>query len=374
MAEPATPRLLFLITPGPMGGAEQVVITGAAELNRRMPGFELWVIREQRLPELADRFVAAAESLGIRCRVFNVRGRFDLTTAWALRKALNAAQPTHLHAHGYKALSYAFLSRPRGCRLLATHHGVTAHTATVRLYEALEFWLLRRCDHVFAVSPAMHEAFKARGLNPQQLSLQPNMLRFRPPALSAPRTQPPDPLQLIVVGRLSPEKGLDVLLEALTQLRTQVAWRLDIVGDGSEREPLQDQIGRNALDQHVALLGYRDDVQERLLGAHILVMPSLREGLPMTLLEALACGLPVVASAVGGLPDLVREGETGRLVPPGQAAALAEALDEVIDHWTLYRAAALAAAANIQRSHSPQVWADTLLAVIEPRRTEPHRE
>jgi glycosyltransferase involved in cell wall biosynthesis len=112
---------------------------------------------------------------------------------------------------------------------------------------------------------------------------------------------------------------------------------LAIVGDGPERERVEDELARYSLDRRVRLLGERGDVPELLADADVFLLASRSEGLPLSVIEAMAAGLPVVASDVGGLRELVRDGETGTLVPPGDPAALANALRPLVADRELRR-------------------------------------
>jgi glycosyltransferase involved in cell wall biosynthesis len=130
---------------------------------------------------------------------------------------------------------------------------------------------------------------------------------------------------LLSVGRLRAPKDFVTLVRAMAGLEA----RLLIAGDGPDRPALEAEIDRLGLT-NVELLGTRDDVPELLAGSDVFVLATESEGLPMSVLEAMAAGLPVVASAVGGVPELVVDGETGVLVPPGDSAALARALETVV--------------------------------------------
>jgi glycosyltransferase involved in cell wall biosynthesis len=132
--------------------------------------------------------------------------------------------------------------------------------------------------------------------------------------------------RLISVGRLAAPKDWSTLLYALAALEPETFAELMIVGDGPDRERVEDELARSSLRRRVRLLGERDDVPGLLSDADVFVLASRSEGLPLSVIEAMAAGLPVVASDVGGVGELVREGETGLLVPPGDPAALADAL------------------------------------------------
>src|SRR5262249_37589148 len=131
----------------------------------------------------------------------------------------------------------------------------------------------------------------------------------------------------VVVARLSPEKDITTLIRATAiVVVADPGFRLEIAGDGPCRDDLRTQAGALGLDAHVRFLGQVDDVPALLARARLLVLPSLMEGISLTLLEAMAQGLPVVATRVGGNPEVVVDGETGLLVPPAAPTARAGAL------------------------------------------------
>lgn len=146
----------------------------------------------------------------------------------------------------------------------------------------------------------------------------------------------PTPFVVGTVGRLQEVKDQRTLVSAVAlllrrrpELRQRL--RLVIIGDGPQGEELRAQIETEALGDHVWLAGSRDDVPALLQGMDLFVLPSLAEGICNTILEAMACGRPVVATAVGGNPELVSAGETGDLVPPGAPRELADAIEQYVD-------------------------------------------
>jgi glycosyltransferase involved in cell wall biosynthesis len=141
----------------------------------------------------------------------------------------------------------------------------------------------------------------------------------RPPAL------PSEPVELVFVGRLAPVKGIRILLEAMGRVAAPV--RLTIVGDGPDRAHLERAAA--PLGDAVRFTGYlsQAEVAATLTRAHVVVLPSLAEGVPVMLMEAMAARLPVIATQVAGTAELVEDGVSGRLVPPGDAVSLAAAID-----------------------------------------------
>lgn len=150
----------------------------------------------------------------------------------------------------------------------------------------------------------------------------------------APVVPPPSEPRLICVARLHEQKGLPVLIEAAARLKQAGRkFQLNVIGDGPLRELLQRQIDEHGLNHEVRLLGWRsnDDVQRELLASRAMVLPSFAEGLPVVIMEALALHRPVISSYVAGIPELVKPGENGWLVPAGAVEPLVDAMREALD-------------------------------------------
>ena len=143
------------------------------------------------------------------------------------------------------------------------------------------------------------------------------------------------PPLVVSVGRLKEPKDFESLFRAAA--RVDGDFRLRVLGDGPDRPALERLLAELGLEQRVELAGDADDVPEQLAGADVFVLSSRSEGLPMSILEAMAAGLPVVATRVGGIPELVDDGRTGLLVGAGDVDALAEALQRLVDDPELRR-------------------------------------
>lgn len=173
------------------------------------------------------------------------------------------------------------------------------------------------------------------------------------------------------VGLLNEAKGHSFLIDAMARLRDDgVAARLVIVGEGALRDSLTSQIARLGLNETVRLLGYRRDVPDILAALDVFAMPSLWEGMPYGVLEAMASGLPVVASDVNGCRDLVVDGVTGRLIPARDAHALAQALRAVLADPAHARAMADAGRARVMERYSLDTMIDRHVALFEQRVAE----
>ncbi len=157
---------------------------------------------------------------------------------------------------------------------------------------------------------------------------------------------------LLYVGRLSPEKGAHVLIDALPQMLKRLPQlRLRLIGEGSQQHSLRDVVNQNGLNEHVEFVGAvpHHELPRYYAEADALVIPSLSEGLPKVLPEALACGLPVVGTQVGGIPEVVQNGYNGLLVPPSDPHALADAVVAVLSRSDFNRSLRANARASIER-------------------------
>ncbi|MFO0851519.1 MAG: glycosyltransferase [Gemmataceae bacterium] len=247
-----------------------------------------------------------------------------------------------LLCHGYKAnLLGRVAARRVGIPTVAVSRGWTAENAKVRLYEALDRWHLRLMDHVVCVSDGQAAKVLRAGVSAGRVSVVRNSARPEAFADPDPRFRaklfahfPGDAMVrrvLIAAGRLSPEKGFAVLLEAAAVfLAADPAAGVVLFGEGPERATLERRVAELGLGERFALPGFTRDLDKYLPWADVAVLPSFTEGLPNVALEASAAGVPVVATAVGGTPEAVADGETGLLVPPGRPDALAARIGELL--------------------------------------------
>lgn len=174
----------------------------------------------------------------------------------------------------------------------------------------------------------------------------------------APRARGAGPPTIVALGRLSPEKGFTVLVEAMARLRDAgVAARLLLVGDGPERRTIEAAVAAQRLGDRVTLAGELppEGVRARLREADIFCLPSFSEGLPVSIMEAMAAGVPVVATWIAGIPELAEDGATALTVPPARADALADALRRLVEDPALGARLATAARARVEERHDQAV-------------------
>jgi glycosyltransferase involved in cell wall biosynthesis len=346
------------------GPAKGILQLCAAAAGRFVPRLVLFGRAQARSTELRD----ACAAQGLDVAVLAERHRFDPALAIELARLARRWHADVLQTHGYKASVLAWLlRRPLGIPWLAFSHGPTTEDLKTRLYHRLDGRVLGAADRVVAVSGTMRQALAARGIRSERLVTVPNAVDLPPApddaAVAAARRMlgvDADRPVAVAVGRLSPEKGHAVLLDAMSAVLAAVPRALVLlVGDGPEDERLR--ASARPLGDAVRFLGYRRDVAGVYAAADALVLPSLSEGLPNAALEAMAYGRPVVASAVGGVPEVVLDGVTGRLVPAGDPAALARALAGVLSDRDARASWGTAGRDRIARHFSPQARGERLL-------------
>jgi glycosyltransferase involved in cell wall biosynthesis len=301
-----------------------------------------------------SQFLSFAE--GGRCAAFldevQHRGFYgrvlahDTPHLWAaIRELTEIIRRSHaalICCHSYKAdLLGLIAGRRAGVPVVAVSRGWTGESFKVRCYDALDRRVLRWMDAVVCVSHGQARKVFRAGVSPARVVVIPNAVR--PERFAQPDSSYRDRLRgffadrvdriIVAAGRLSPEKGFDILIEAADQvIKPEPSLGFVLFGDGPLREQLQRQIEQRGLTDVFVLPGFRSDLDRFLPFADLLVLPSYTEGLPNVVLEAFAAGIPVVATAVGGTPELVEDGVNGYLVPAGNPGLLAQRiLDAIAD-------------------------------------------
>ncbi len=302
-----------------------------------------------------------------RCRaiepdIVHYHSRFPCYVSLKRARRERSACPMVYHAHNWK-----HAERMRYRRLSLRH-------AAVQLGRHVDKQIARRCDHVITTSRFMRDSIAATiGGGRDKISVLPNVVDtglFKP----GHATEPSD--EVVFVGRVAEEKGLLTLIEAMPRvLREAPGLKLSVIGPeqgrterGGYGRRCQQLVASLNLEAHVSFEGEVDNdrLPERITAAKAVVVPSVwGEPFGLVALEAIACGVPVVASRVGGLPEIIDQGETGMLVPPGDPEALAEALARVINDGALRRNVHQLGPRIVAERYTRDVIGDQLLAVYE---------
>lgn len=331
---PARPRVLHVMDTLAVGGVE---LTLLRLIERTRDRFEHSVCCIRDLGIYADRF----ESAGARLVLVGKVPRHDWGVPWRIAKVCRAVRPHIVHTRNWGTIEGAVAARlTRVPVVIHGEHGGDAYNAArPPRRDRFRRLLFPFLDCVVAVSGQLERwLLDDLGVPPHKAVLVPNGVdtdSFRPctdrERLRCERGYVPTHLLIGAVGRLDAVKDYPTLIAAFEMaLRRQPAARLVIVGDGPERDSLVREISRRNLQDAVRLAGHQDDVREWLAAMDLFVQASLMEGTSNALLEAMAVGVPVIATRVGGNPEVVVDGVSGRLVPPGDPPALAAAMEASI--------------------------------------------
>jgi glycosyltransferase involved in cell wall biosynthesis len=300
-----------------VGGMEKLLVEFARHADRRR--FELRFVSMTTRGQVAEEIA----ELGWPVVAMDEPPGFRPGLSLRLAGLLRGWRTDVIHMHNGKPLVYgapaAHLARVR--RIIYTRHG-QRHNATVR--QNLLFRMATRLvDRVVCVSKDSAARSVSDGLHPSRISTIWNGIDVSRFAYAGPADRAP----VVMVGRLSPEKDVETLLRAVAIARSQDArFRLQVAGNGECMAHLKQSAGDLGLAESVTFLGNVENIPSLLGKASMSVLSSVSEGISLTLLEAMARGLPVVATSVGGNPEIIVDGETGLLVPAQDPALLAKAM------------------------------------------------
>lgn len=370
-------RIVHLIHSEGIYGAESIVLYLAREQQRRGHEALLGSIRDPGTAQTP--FEALAASRGLPVVPLRVAPRPTPGVVRALLRTVHALAPDIMHSHGYKPnILLGPLPRRRRGPMLTTLHGWTNVRRLSRMwvYEQLDRMVLRRVDAVVVVARHMLRLRAVRGVPVSRLHVIENGIPPLTTRLHELNARDAAPLPkvlveftarrptLVAIGRLSPEKGLVLLLEAFARARAQTGanYQLLIVGAGPQRELLVSRIAALGLSEAIILGGYVDGADRLLERAAGFVMTSLTEGMPVVLLEAMQWRVPILATSVGAVPDLLEGGQCGRLVAPNNLPALAAGLQLMMSQRTADVDQSVSAAyAAVTRRYTSERMADEYL-------------
>jgi glycosyltransferase involved in cell wall biosynthesis len=325
------PRLLVLITLAEAGGAQTYV---AGLLPALVARFDVVVAAHGDGPLREAAHATGVRFVPLRHVRRDLNPPRDLVGLLELVVLMRRLRPDIVHVNSSKA---GVLGRVAAVVARVPIRIFTVHGWAFKAYSGAPSTLYRWADRLAArlttATICVAEGERAAGLaartcRADRTVVIPNgvdTLAAGGPRLDAPAGDRP---RVISVGRLAPPKDPLTLVRALAALQTPPKTLL--VGDGPDRRAVEQEIAARGLTGTVSVAGERRDVARLLAQSDVFVLSTRSEGAPMSILEAMAAGLPVVASAVGGVPELVEDGSTGLLVPPGDPAALAAALDRLL--------------------------------------------
>jgi len=342
-------RIAALVPPEAIPGTVSGPVRQLTALARglRGAGIDCLVVAFHRHGQVPSALAPYFREAGVRHCIVEDHGPVDWRMALTVGSVLRRWRPSIVQTHGYKATAVAYLLRRLGApwHWIGFFHGFTTEPLRARIYHWVDRRLLGAAERVVVMSDTQTRAFRhcdgrVRVIYNAALALPPAgspAERDRLAALAGNLRRP----IVGVVGRLSQEKGLDLFLDACAALmRKGLAFSALVAGDGPGRARLEARCAGLGLEPRVRFLGHVYDVNVLYRMLDLLVLPSRSEGLPNTLLEAMRLDVPIVATAVGAVPEVVGTSSAARVVAPGSAAALVEAIEHAVTQGDLPDAAA----------------------------------
>ncbi len=328
--------ILHLTASPSYGGSERQMLELGRELMGRYRSVYVTFREEERCWDFVRQAqVQGFEAVALKHDTPRLFGAFR-----ELVGILRASGASVLFCHGYKSgLLGRLAGRKLGIPVIAVSHGWTGESLRVRLFDWIDRVNLRWMDEVVCVSEGQARKVRRCGVPSQKVRVVRDAVRTdrfaSPEAEYRSRLESlfPDKPEVIVgaAGRLSPEKGYRFLVDAAADvLRQHPNTGFVLFGDGPLREEIARRAGTNGLGARFQLPGFCRDLDGFLPHFDLFVLPSLTEGLPNVVLEAFAARVPVVATAVGGTPEVVEDGVNGYLVPPGKVEPLADRIVRLV--------------------------------------------
>lgn len=342
------------------GGPEKTILHSPRYLEST--GFRAWCVylhppRDPGFETIRRR----AEACNAPLLEFDDRGPFDLGVLRRLYQACREYNVAIWHGHDYKSDTIGLLlRRVHRMHLVSTVHGWGVYTPRAMVYNRIHRFVLRFFDRIVCVSDDMYTQCRRASIAARLCRVIRNGIEigvYQPAAdrRSAKRAlELPDTRTVIgFVGRLSNEKDIPTLLEAAATWKSQGGNpHVLLVGDGPDRTRIAECADRLGLNDHITWAGFQSDPLPYYQAMDIFALPSLREGLPNVLLEAMAVVVPVVASRVGGIPQAIDNEKTGLLVSPGDYRQMAGAFARLANDWRWASQLARAARSSVEQRYS----------------------
>jgi glycosyltransferase involved in cell wall biosynthesis len=345
------------LAPASFGGLERVVQMLAEGQAAR--GHAVHVVAVVTPSPERHPFAGLLRDAGIPAIFLELPGRSYFAERRAIERICRAVDADVLHTHGYRPdVIDSGAARALGIPRVSTVHGFTGGGWCDRLYERLQLNTLRRFDAVIAVARPQIDRLAAAGISRDRIHLITNAWApsqaLNPGAARAELGVPPAAFHIGWVGRLSPEKAPELFLEAIAQL-ADLPFVASIVGEGTQRPALEELAAQLGIADRVRWHGPKPQAGRLFQGFDAFVLSSRTEGTPMVLLEAMASRTPIVATAVGGVPDVVSAAEA-QLVTPGNPDSLAAAIRAVYVDPAAAAARAEHARTRLEKQFAYPAW------------------
>jgi len=325
-------KVLQLISSGGYYGAENMLLNLCASQEQSGCQNSLLLFYNVHVPNV--EFYERARRRGLSVRMVHCKGRADWRAVRQIEEYIQEDAVDLVHTHGYKADLYGYLAAWRCHKpVVATCHNWVGGTAALGIYNHLDRMVLKKFNALAAVSDAVAHRLLAFGVPTEKIKTIANGIDVTAfeRAQPLPLLKAEDGTVVGIVARLDLQKGFEYLLRAARDLcKTTPDLKIVIVGEGPDREKIEEMIEQYGLQSNVILAGQQSNMPAVYAAMDIFVLPSLNEGLPMTVLEAMAASKPVIASRVGAIPSVIKDGENGLLVAAKDSEGLRNAIASLL--------------------------------------------
>jgi glycosyltransferase involved in cell wall biosynthesis len=364
-------KVAYILTPITFGGAEKVSLNFLRLVDRDR--FEIHPILFIRPWENLPYFAIQITQLGYYFSTVPVSVRPEGERLRVLRVAsqvysiLKNGSFDLVHTHGYFAdICSVPMTRILGIPSISTCHGFIRNDHKLKIYNKLDAYALRCCKIVIAVSEALKIELIQAGIKESLIKVIPNAVPSFLSKQNVQQLRQKKRLSLGInsgcfavgyLGRLSKEKGLTFLIKAISDLKKEsTELKLILVGDGPERQILERQVHDCGLYEMVIFAGFQEETESWISSFDLFVLPSLSEGTPLALLEAMAIGVPVLASSVGGVPKVITDEVNGLLVSPGNSRSLGDKILRLKNNPELLSKYARAGLVTVNQNYNIFDW------------------
>lgn len=367
-------KIAYILTPVEFGGSEKVNLTFLRNTNRERFDIHLiLLVRPWENDNLFTRLVEEADYSVSRIPVA-VKQRHEGVDYFRvarcilyLYRIMRQTKFDLVHTHGYFADIIAMpVCKLLGVPQISTCHGFISNDSTLKLYNLLDKIILRFCEKIIAVSSEIMNDLVRSRIDESRIVVIQNAVQssyrnreFEDHRVDNRRRLSVDRDVFVMgyVGRLSEEKGVRYLIHAASLLKKdKESFKLLILGDGPKRYELETLARLQGVDENIEFLGFQNDIEKWLPALDAFVLPSLSEGTPMALLEAMSAGLPIVATAVGGVPGVVSDGVNGFLVEPGDVYGLKEKMLALYENAELRNKLSAGALNTVKENFNAYDW------------------
>jgi glycosyltransferase involved in cell wall biosynthesis len=326
-------KVIHLVEELTIGGLEKILTSIVLNLDKKKYNVSVWCLREGGF--FANKLIKE----GFDVKILNILTSRNPLSIYKLYKLLKNCKFDIIHTHAYSAGTIGRMSAFLAGIPIIISHNHSVYDYYNRYYHFVEWLLSLITDRIICISDIVNRfANETQRINAKKLMTIHNGIdseytvsEKRTSGLRKELDIPVDHSVICTIAHMEEHKGIKYFLESaslLLQSRNDISFLL--VGEGALKEELKILCADLKIEKNVIFAGERSDIPEILSLTDIFVLPSLREGLPLTILEAMACGKPVIATNVGGVPEVVKDGVSGILVPPKDTEALHSAMNELL--------------------------------------------